>query len=286
MDNRNFDKLVDELKSTITSYDYYVNFDKVFKEIKDVEYNLNILNHLIGKKNFDELFKKMLEKNPDVISVLPILLAVRENQLDILDNNIIISYDFKEAMSDDYYLKFIYKTRLIELFKDSGIKNFVDYVTGIEVGLDTNGRKNRSGTAMSKLVESFVAKMDDVEWIKEATEQKISSDLGVQIDNKYFEYTGNKRFDFVIKNKNNHLFLIETNYYRTSGSKLNETSRSYIKLAEDLSNVPGVTFIWITDGLGWLKTKNNLKDAYDKIEYVFNISNLENGLLQNLVLSK
>ncbi|VEU79896.1 type II restriction endonuclease [Haploplasma axanthum] len=286
MNNRSFDKLISELKSTITSYDYYVNFDKVFKEVKDVKYNLNILNHLIGQKSFDEEFKKMLDKNPDVVSVLPILLAVRENKLDILDNNVIVSYDFKENMDKNYYLEFIYKTRLIELFRDLRIKNFVDYVTGIEVGLDTNGRKNRSGTAMGMLVEKFVSGINDTAWSKEATQSKIKTDLGIEIDEKYFEYTGNKRFDFVLKSKNNHLFLIETNFYRTSGSKLNETSRSYIKLAEDLKNVPNVTFVWITDGLGWLKTKNNLKDAYNKIEYVFNVSDLENGLLEELILNK
>ncbi|CCV63609.1 Type II site-specific deoxyribonuclease [Alteracholeplasma palmae J233] len=286
MENRSFDKLINGLKSTITSYDYYVNFDKVFKEVKDVKYNLNVLNILIGEDNFAEEFKKMLVKNPDVVGVLPILLAVRDKQLDILDNNVVITYDFKENMDAKYYLDFIYKTRLIELFSDYGIKNLVDYVTGIEVGLDTNGRKNRSGSAMGLTVQRIISNISNIKWEKEATQQKIKDTLGIEIKEEYFEYTGNKRFDFVIKNDNGHLFLIETNYYRTTGSKLNETSRSYIKLAENLKHIPEVTFIWITDGLGWLKTKNNLKEAYNKIQYVFNISDLENGLLEQLILEK
>src|SRR5690606_24712390 len=134
---------------------------------------------------------------------------------------------------------------------------------------DTNGRKNRSGHMMSKLVLEFLKEVPDISIIEEANLSKIKAEFNVDILNHVKDIKSNKRFDFVVKNKNNHVFLIEINYYGTSGSKLNETARSYAKLAGDIKGIDGVTFIWITDGKGWLSTKKNLFEAYQEIDHLY-----------------
>ena len=63
--------------------------------------------------------------------------------------------------------------------------------------------------------------------------------------------TSTKRFDFVIKT-DKQVYVIETNFYSSGGSKLNETARSYKMLAQESKKVDGVTFIWFTDG-HWLE---------------------------------
>lgn len=276
---KDFKQFIETLKPTILPHDFYVDFKKVFKNIDDISYNLNVLNHLIGQPNFDDEFYKMFRKNPDVVSVLPILLAVRQNKIIILDK-IIITYDFHHHMEPSYYLDFIKKTKLIDIFYDHRVKNLVDYVTGIEVGLDSNGRKNRSGQIMSKIVFEHLNKCKDIEIIPEASLQKIKANWDIKID------IPNKTFDFAVKDSLNHIYLIEVNYYSGGGSKLNEISRSYIKLAQDLKDKDNLSFMWITDGTGWLTAKKDLNNAYDVIEHLYNINDLENKRLDNVFNQK
>lgn len=277
--NKSFDNLISNLIETINKYDYFVDFKKVFDSIRNIEYKLNILNYLLGKENFDEEFKKTFDNNPNVVDVLPILLAIREKDISVFDNAI-IRYDFNNKSNDyKHYLNFINKTGLIELFKDKRIKNLVDYVTGVEVGLDTNARKNRSGTQMENIVYDYLIKIPNIEIIKQGNFKDIDNKLGVILNIDLFDLNKNKRFDFIVKDKNNHIYLIETNYYRASGSKLNEVARSYTKLYENLKDVKNVTFIWITDGLGWKSTKNDLKKAFDRIDHLYNINDLSNNVL-------
>lgn len=276
---KDFDKLLNTLKDSILTYDYFVDFKKVFKNVDEINYNLNILNHLLGHPNFDEAFQMMYTKNPDVISVIPILLATRDKKFEITENKKVF-YDFENLTNPVDYLTFIRKTGLIEIFYDHRIKNLVDYVTGVEVGLDSNSRKNRSGVAMNNIVYGFLKSVPEIEILKEANPTKVFNQWGITLNIR------NKVFDFVVKDSSNHIFLIETNYYKASGSKLNETAKSYILLNEEINKSNKAKFMWITDGKGWLSVKNDLKSAYNSIEYLYNISDLENGILKNIFNKK
>ncbi len=280
MIKRSFEEMLSTLKSSITPYDFFVDFNKVFKNVKELEILLNSMNYLLGKEDFDQAFKDLFEQNSNIYKAIPILLATRENKIEILEDKLVI-YDFMHAQSVDDYLMFIKNTNLIKLFTKDGVKNLVDYVIGVEVGLDTNSRKNRTGTLMENKVEKFIK--DSVvfkDYITQARIIDIKNNLGIDLS-YLLDVDQNKRFDFAVKSQDK-LFLIETNYYRTSGSKLNETARSYTKLSEDISKIDDVYFIWITDGQGWLSTKNNFEEAYDHIDYLFNLYDLEQGILKEL----
>jgi len=281
---RSFDEIIDSIKDGLSTYDYFVDFKRVFQKVNNVELKLNTMNYLIGKEDFDKAFLELVSEQPGIISVIPILLAVRDNNIHVLDE-VMVNYNFERYDVNTDYIGFIKKTGLIELFYDKRIKNLVDYVTGVEVGLDTNGRKNRSGKIMSKLVLKFLNEVENIQVIEEANLAKIKSAFHVDIKDYLSELKSNKRFDFVVKNSKNHIFLIEINYYGTSGSKLNETSRSYAKLASDIKGTENVSFIWITDGKGWLATKKNLLDAYNQIEHLYTIYDLECKTLNKVLNS-
>lgn len=284
---RNFDDIINNLKDSIATYDYYVDFDKVYSNVSKVEMQLNLLNYLIGKSNIEEEFAKLVVEYPDVLQTIPILLAVREGRIKIIDGEYML-FDFKNQNREiKDYSKLLKESGLVELFESKKIKNLVDYVTGVEVGLDTNARKNRTGKTMEKIVESFIKEIPNVDYLVQASKNQIEAHYNTDIlkslilDEKN-DLNTNKKFDFVFKGKTGDIILIETNYYSGSGSKLNETARSYAKLAQDIKKIKGLKFVWITDGKGWENTKNNLREAYNNIDYLFTIEDLESNILENL----
>ena len=283
-----FKYLLSTLKDTITKWDYFVNWAKVFGNIKEIEVDLNILNYLIGKNNIEEEFSYLLDKHPSIARLIPILIACRENKFKILT-----SYDKKSFCYENYVfdkLNTISKSKIIEfakntgflgLLKDKRIKNIVDYVIGIEVGLDSNGRKNRGGTSMEDIVEFFISdfcRRRGLEYIKEATSDKVFNQwkLNLKVDKS------SRRIDFIINN-NNHLFLIETNFYGGGGSKLKSTAGEY-KSMYDFWKSDGHDFIWITDGKGWHTTRLPLLETFNYIDYVLNLDMVSNGLLEDIVI--
>ncbi|MGI6329647.1 MAG: type II restriction endonuclease [Bacilli bacterium] len=282
---REFNEIIESLKDSIATYDYYVDFDKVYKNVNKVEMQLNLLNYLIGKDNVEQEFMKLIIEYPDVLEVIPILLAVRQGEIKIIDGEV-ISYSFKKMNKEVVdYTKLLKKSGLIELFEKKKIKNLVDYVTGVEVGLDTNARKNRTGHIMENIVESYIKKTPNVEYLKEANKNEIKTYFKTDIlDNLNLDDKKeiNKRFDFVVKSKSGKLLLIETNFYGSSGSKLNETARSYAKLGKDIAKIKGAEFVWITDGRGWRFAQSNLKEAYDVIKHLYTLEDLDNGILENI----
>lgn len=282
---RNFNEWLSKFKSSISNYNYYVDFDKVYKYAEKYKVELNILNSLIGSKNIEEEFKDIIIKYPETLEVIPLLLAVRSNEIFIKDSTNEYLFKFNKIIySLDDYVMFMYKTGLFDLLQNHIINNLYDYVLGVEVGLDSNGRKNRGGHLMEDLVESYIIKAGykkDANYFKEMylsdIEKKWNLDLSALSDNN----TSTKRFDFVIKT-DKQVYVIETNFYASSGSKLNETARSYKMLAEESKLVNGVTFIWITDGVGWLDAKNNLEETFNALDTLYNIDDLDNGVLERL----
>ena len=283
--NRDFNEWFSSFKSSISNYAYYVDFDKIYKNVDKVKLELNILNSLIGSEKIEDDFQNIIIRYPETLECIPLLLAVRSSEIFIKDEINEYLFNFKKLVySVDDYIRFMRECGLFDLLQNHIINNLYDYVLGIEVGLDSNGRKNRGGHLMENLVEEYIVKAGykkNDTYFKEMylkdIERKWNLDLSAMSGNN----VSAKRFDFVIK-KENMVYVIETNFYTSGGSKLNETARSYKMLAEEAKKVAGVTFIWFTDGTGWNNAKHNLEETFNVLETIYNIDDLENGVLERL----
>ena len=283
--NRDFNKWLDNFKSSISNYSYYVDFEKIYKSAEKYKVELNILNSLIGSKNIEEDFENIILKYPETLEVIPMLLAVRSNEIFIKDSTNEYLFKFnKMVYSIGDYIKFMRETGLFELLQKHIINNLYDYLLGVEVGLDSNGRKNRGGHLMEDLVESFIIKAGykkNENYFKEMYLSDIEKKWNLDLSEMSGNNTSTKRFDFVIKT-DNQVYVIETNFYASGGSKLNETARSYKMLAEESKKVDGVTFIWFTDGLGWKSARKNLEETFNELPTLYSINDLDNGVLEHL----
>ena len=282
---RNFNEWLSKFKTSISDYKYYVDFEKIYKNVDKVKVELNILNSLIGSKNIEEEFQNILIKYPETLECIPLLLAVRSREIFVKDeiNEYLFKFD-KMVYSINDYIKFMKESGLFDLLQNHIINNLYDYVLGIEVGLDSNGRKNRGGHLMENLVESYIIKAGykkDVNYFKEMYLKDIEKKWNLDLSEMSGNNTSTKRFDFVIKT-DNQVYVIETNFYSSGGSKLNETARSYKMLAQESKKVEGVTFVWFTDGTGWNSARKNLEETFNELETMYNIDDLENGILENL----
>ena len=284
---RNFNEWLSKFKYSISDYTYYVDFQKVYTNVDKIKIELNILNSLIGSKKIEGDFENIILKYPDTLECIPILLAVRAHEIYVQDelNEYLFQFD-KMAYSISNYKKFMRKTGLFDLLQNHIINNLYDYVLGVEVGLDSNGRKNRGGHLMENLVESYIKKagyVKGVNYFKEMYLDQIEERWNVDLSAMSADHISSKRFDFVIKTANQ-IYVIETNFYggKGGGSKLNETARSYKMLAQEAENVDGVTFMWITDGTAWKSARRNLEETFNTLDTIYNLDDLEHGVLKNL----
>ena len=285
MNKRNFNEWLSKFKTSISDYTYYVDFEKIYKNVDKVKVELNILNSLIGSKNIEEEFQNILIKYPETLECIPLLLAVRSREIFVKDeiNEYLFKFN-KMVYSMQDYIRFMQETGLFDLLQNHIINNLYDYVLGIEVGLDSHARKDRGGDLMENLVESYIIKAGykkDISYFKEMYLKDIEEKWNLDLSEMSGNNVSTKRFDFVIKNENQ-VYVIETNFYATQGSKLNETARSYKMLAQESKKVNGITFIWFTDGIGWNSARKNLEETFNELETLYNIDDLEHGVLENL----
>lgn len=283
---RDFNTWLDQFKSSIADYSYYVDFQKVYGKVESIKVELNILNSLIGSTDIENDFDKLFSKYPEILKCIPLLLAVRETEIHAMDSEGEFVYNFnRQNYTVEQYKIFMRKTGLFDLISRHIINNLVDYATGVEVGLDSNGRKNRGGHLMEDLVESYIKKAGlekGKTYFKEMYLSEIERKWNLDLSSLSNNGETKKRFDFVIKT-NNVVYAVETNFYASSGSKLNETARSYKMLAHESKEIEGFAFVWFTDGIGWKSAKNNLKETFDVLDNIYNITDLENGILEKLV---
>lgn len=286
-----FEYLYKNFIPTISDFSYLVNWDTVVSNKKKFELLLNNLNFLLGKKeSFKEDFEYLLRQNPAIVEALPILLATRDKEIYLIDNHKDLNtyrFVFKKPnlVNIDiinHYYSFVEKTGLKSLFCDYDIKNLVDYVFGIEVGLNSNARKNRTGSSMEEIVENFLQNFCQNEpnfaFIEQATQSRIfdAFKYKIEIDKN------SRRFDFALYNKaKKKLFLIEVNFYSGGGSKLKATAGEYKELDTFLKN-QNIDLIWITDGAGWKTAKSSLEETFNHNNFVINLSMLKNGILQEI----
>ncbi len=284
---KDFSKLIETLKNSIKTWDYFVNWDKVSVNKSELEIILNKLNYLLGKEDLKSEFKKLYTSNPDIIKAFPSLLAIRDKELEVfsLENRSSEFFNFDSSQKEDdgfeKYYDFLEKTGLLNLFKKGQIKNLIDYVTGVEVGLDSNGRKNRGGTLMERITEKHISDFCEekgFEYKNQATAKWIKIEWGVDVQVNKTE----RSFDFAIFNpQNKKIKLVEVNFYNGGGSKLKAVCGEFKSLYRELEG-QGIDFIWITDGLGWHTTKKPLEETYNHNDYVFNLNMIENGILNEL----
>lgn len=254
-----------QLQETNQTLDFFCDFGKISANIAEVEMSLNTLNYLIGKDDLAKGVADIWQRDSKVFEVLSILIAVRdEGKKPVVDSkgNVVLLRSYFGSAAK--VVEFLQDTGLADIFMSRRIKNLVDYVFGIETGLDTNARKNRSGHIM----ENTVAKRfreNKINFRQEVYSSEFPelSVLGAD----------EKRFDFYIETSNKK-YLIEVNFYSGGGSKLNEVARAYTELAPKINSVKGFEFVWITDGVGWKSARNKLEEAYHTIPSVYNLTNL------------
>lgn len=279
---RNFNEWLGEFRESIADYGYYIDFPKIHKNVDAIKVELNILNALVGSQNIEQEFDDLIAKYPETLKCIPILLAVRSNEIYAIDEDGEYNYNFsKMNYSAEQYRVFMRKTGLFDLIANHIISNLVDYATGVETGLDSNGRKNRGGHLMENLVEGYIQKAGYIkgkDYFKEMNLSEIESKWNIDLSAISNQGKAEKRFDFVIKTDNN-IYGIETNFYGSGGSKLNETARSYKTLALEAKTIDGFKFAWFTDGKGWNSARNNLEETFDVLDDVYNINDLESGVI-------
>lgn len=271
-----FSVFFDNITEIKIGFDYYTDFKKVINNVNTISLRLTQLNYLVGQKDMRKAVEELWKENPKAFSVMGILVAVRKKQNKKAwgrDGSERLVYNYFDSV--DHIMEFIEDSGLLIVLQDKHIKNLVDYVFGVETGLDTHGRKNRIGEIMaSKIAQQF-------------DETNISYEREVQSKNfpaiKSVLGKDSKRFDFVISCPSKK-YLVEVNYYGTQGSKVTEIPRSYMDVAKKINSVEGFEFVWITDGIGWKKAKEQLNEAYDEIPNVYNLNTLQdfiNKILQD-----
>ena len=252
---RDFNKWLKTFRPCIADYGYYSDFGKICQNVDNIRIELNILNTLVGSKNIEEDFERIIKKYPETLRCIPILLAVRSNEISVTDADGEQKFSFnKMNYSIADYKKFMRNTKLFDLLQNHIVNNLVDYVTGVE--------KNST-------------------YFKEMYIHEIQNKWNINLSAISNKSKMEKRFDFVIKT-DNQIYLVETNFYSSGGSKLNETARSYKMIAQEVSTIDGVTFVWFTDGCGWNKAKNNLEETFDVLETIYNINELEQGVFEKI----
>ena len=269
---KNFNKFMSQVQETKQTVDFFCDFAKIAENVDNIKLSLCMLNSLIGAPDMRKAVETIWKRDKSAFNVMDILIAVRSEGkkkiIDSLGNCIVLDSLFTSV---DGVMEYLNDTGLTEIFQDKKIKDLVDYVFGIETGLDTNARKNRSGHIM----ERTIAKIFDKNGIR--YRQEVYSSEWPEITRVLGD--DEKRFDFVIKTATK-TYLMEVNFYSSGGSKLNEVARSYSDIAPKINSVAGFEFVWITDGIGWKSAKNKLQEAYNIIPSIYNLTDINDFLKQ------
>lgn len=264
--DKRFQVFLSQLKETNATLNFYTDFDKIDSRVSDIALSLHTLNFLIGNPNITDAVKTIWKRDKKAFEVMDILIATRKK-----DNKLFLNSDGEANLihslftSPEGVIQFLEDTGLAQLFRDKKIKNLVDYVFGVEVGLDSNARKNRSGTIMETLVAKLLRESGINYEEQVSSHQYTSLERVLGVDQKVF--------DFAITTPEK-IYLMEVNFYSGGGSKLNETARSYTDVAPKVNSVPGFEFVWITDGIGWHSAKNKLQEAFVAIPSIYNLTTI------------
>ena len=283
---RDFNAWLSTMKDSVATWTYYTDFKKVYDNVSKIKVELNILNSLIGSNNIEAEFKQLMREYPNIIKAVPILLAKRESEIKVNapEQNYVFNFS-KMNYSIEQYSLFMKNSGLFDLIQNHIINNLVDYVLGVEVGMDTNGRKNRTGDVMEDLVESYLIEaglVKDKTYFKEMYQSDVEKKFGLDLSSINNKGKTEKRFDFVFIGAFGEIYACECNFYGSGGSKLNETARSYKELAEESASIGKFHFVWFTDGMGWNSAKHNLEETFEILPTLYNLNDLSNGVIRKL----
>ena len=265
---KDFDEFMSQLQETNQTLDFFCDFDKIAQNVENIKLSLCMLNSLIGSDDMQKSVETIWNRDKSAFNVMDILIAVRSEGKKKVLNSIgkcVVMDSLFESV--DGVMEFLENTGLADIFQTRKIKDLVDYVFGIETGLDTNARKNRSGHVMEGMVARVFDK-NNIDYRQEVYSSEWPAITKVLGDDE-------KRFDFVIQTVQK-TYLIEVNFYSGGGSKLNEVARSYSDIAPKINSVPGFEFVWITDGIGWKSARNKLQEAYNIIPSIYNLTDITN----------
>lgn len=270
---KDFDKFMSQLQETNQTLDFFCDFEKISAKVDEIKLSLCMLNSLLGATDLRKSVETIWNRDKSAFNVMDILIAVRsegrKKVIDSLGNCIVLDTLFQSV---DGVMEFLNTTGLAEIFQSKRINDLVDYVFGIETGLDTNARKNRSGHVMEAMIARLF-EQNGINYRQEVYSREWPAITNVLGDDE-------KRFDFVITTAIK-TYLIEVNFYSSGGSKLNEVARSYSDIAPKVNSVPDFEFVWITDGIGWKSAKNKLQEAYSIIPSIYNLTNI-NELIERI----
>jgi len=286
------DELVEKFQETLMvsnkTFSYFVDWNKVKENVRKYDYEINILNYLVGASDAKTKLEEILKKNPEVLPVMPLIIAVRDFEISIIEDparpsETLATFDFnkKSDLSDDEIDKivtFSIKSGILNLFSDFKIKNLRDYLLGVETGIDTNARKNRSGTAMESLINPILDKIKGIKIVKQKTFKYLQENEKTDIPTRLL----NRKFDYIIMTKDKY-FNMEVNYYDGQGSKPQEIVDSYTNRKNELTK-EGWGFIWLTDGVGWKTGTNQINNAFKDMDFILNIAFAKKGILQEILL--
>lgn len=283
-----FQNFLDTLCPSITGWKDLVNWLKVGQNHKRIEQQLHAMNYLVGKANIKEVALEFFGSYPHLMETIPILLAVRDDKFaDMVSEwqqNIISKSDINMPdLTPQQACDILEEAGLLQQISQNKIQSFPSYVFGVEVGLDSNGRKNRTGTTMEAIVEDYIKKLRPkcrFDYLPQATSRDIDKEWPRHKGRLRVDHT-NKTIDFVL-NLGEKLMLIETNFYHSGGSKLKATAGEYKEVFQEWTN-QGHIFLWVTDGHGWLTAKEDLRGAFEKLDYILNLSMLEQGGLDEVI---
>lgn len=282
---------LENLSATNKTPDYFINWTKVYRNTRKFELHLNTLDYLIGKDNIFKESVNLFKSQPNLLEAIPSLLANRELKTDFIfmeDNQIALkNLDFSTIDKNRIveYVEFMEETGLLDFIQNHTKKSLVDFVYGVEAGLDTNARKNRSGSTMESIVENFIintSEIVNIDYLTQATASIIKQRWNkvIPVDKT------NRRFDFAIYNfDHDKVYLIETNYYNGGGSKLKAVAGEFssVNTLINTSN-EDIDFIWITDGQGWHTAKLPMLEAFQTIDYILNLQNLSDHFLEKILI--
>jgi len=285
-----FDYFFNTITPVIQNLSFFVDWEKVYRGVEKYKIELGILNSLCGSSDIINDFKIILKRYPEVVNVFSLLIGVRGETIQILKDTKddffeFVNYNFKNKseLSDvevNKYVLFFEETGLFNFIQNKGIQSLKDYSYGVEVGLDTNGRKNRGGSAMELLVEKLITPIllsHNCSFIVQGTQKEVFKKWGLHLPLD----KSNRIVDFII-NKNGKLIWVETNFYSAGGSKLKSTAGEYKDLFK-FCKENNIEFVWITDGNGWISTRKPLKETFELTDYLLNLNMIKNGFFEDII---
>ena len=263
--NKKLEKYIETLTLTNRTLDQLVDVYKVQNNMNKIQMDLNALNYILGN-SVEETMNKidhLWESNKECFKTLLLILAIKENKMLVVEDG--IDVEILEFIKTKEGVKnLLNKTNMISLLSNGSIKNLVDYCYGIEVGMDTNARKNRGGSKIESYIESELQKI-----FKDRKEITINTQ-SIVLKNGEIELLDNKRFDLVIKNINtNKIILIEISWFNAGGSKINSNAKEYNEYNEQIKKIDNLKFIWLADGKGMTSIKKNLEKFIDN-DFIYN----------------